>query len=366
MAVDGSGNLFIADSGNHRIRRVDPSGIITTVAGREERGFSGDGGPAIQAGFDYPLDVVVDSAGNLFIADSGNHSIRRVGPSGAISTIAGSRKQGFGGDGDPAVTAQLRGPAGVAVDSAGNLFIADSGNDRIRRVDPSGVITTMAGMGARGFGGDNGSAVDAQLFIPAGVAVDSTGNLFIADSANDRIRRVDPSGTISTIAGTRQRRFNGDNGPATQARLHAPFGLATDNAGNLFIADYWNHRIRRVDPTGTISTIAGTGERGHSGDGGPAVAARLNSPDGIVVDSAGNLFIADSSNHRIRRVGPLGTITTIAGTGAWGFGGDNGPATQARLYAPSGLATDNAGNLFIADTRNQRIRRVDPSGTITT
>ena len=422
LAVDDTGNLFIADSGNHRIRRVDPSGIITTVAGRGERGFSGDGGPSIRAQFDYPLDVAVDSAGNLFIADYWNHRIRRVGPSGAISTIAGSSKQGFSGDGDPAVTAQLRGPAGVAVDGAGNLFIADSGNDRIRRVDPSGVITTiagtgasgfsgdgdpavtaqlrgpagvavdsagslfiadsgndrirrvdpsgvittMAGMGAPGFGGDNGSAVDAQLFIPAGVAVDSAGNLFIADSGNDRIRRVDPSGTISTIAGTRQRRFSGDNGAATQARLHAPFGLATDNAGNLFIADYLNHRIRRVDPTGTISTIAGTGERGHSGDGGPAVAARLNFPDGLAVDSAGNLFIADSGNHSIRRVGPLGTITTIAGTGAWGFGGDNGPATQARLHAPSGLATDNTGNLFIADSGNDRIRRVDPSGTITT
>jgi len=366
LVVDSAGNLFIADRFNHRIRRVDPSGTITTIAGTGESGFSGDGGPAVAAQLSRPSGVAVDNAGNLFIADRFNHRIRRVDPSGTITTIAGTGEGGFGGDGGPAAAAQLNSPNGVAVDSAGNLYIADINNHRIRRVHPSGVITTIAGTLSSGFSGDGGPAVAVRLSLPTGVAVDGTGNLFIAQSLNDRIRQVDPSGIITTIAGTRQKRFSGDNGPATQARLHDPFGLAADNAGNLFIADSNNDRIRRVDPSGVVTTIAGTGERGYSGDGGPAVAARLSRPAGVAVDGAGNLFIVDNWNHCVRRVTPFGTITTIAGTGAWGFSGDNGPAVSAQLAYPQDVAVDGAGNLFIVDTRNHRIRRVDPTGAITT
>ena len=365
VAVDGSGNLFIADYGNNRIRRVDASGTITTIAGTGEPGFGGDGGLAADAQLYAPHGVEVDGSGNLFIADYSNNRIRRVDASGTITTIAGTGEPGFGGDGGPVVEAQLSLPRGVAVDGAGNLFIADTGNNRIRRVDPSGTITTIAGTGEPGFGGDGGLAADAQLYAPYDVAVDGSGNLFIADSANSRIRQVDTKGTITTIAGTGESGFGGDNGPAVEAQLNFPLSVTVNGAGNLFIAD-GNSRIRQVDTTGTITTIAGAGGAGFSGDGGPAVEAQLSVLRGVAVDGAGNLFIADTTNHRIRRVDPSGTITTIAGTGEPGFGGEGGPAADAQLNLPYGVAVDGAGNLFIADAWNNRIRRVDPSGTITT
>ena len=368
VAVDGAGNLYIADSNNDRIRRVDPSGTITTIAGTRSRGYSGDGGPAVQAWLSFPIGVAVDGAGNLYIADSNNHRIRRVDPSGTITTIAGTGTSGHSGDGGPAVSAQLFNPRGVAVDGAGNLYIADIRNHRIRRVDAFGTITTIAGTGREGYSGDNGPAVGAQLDFPAGVAVDGVGNFYIADSENARIRRVAPSGTITTIAGTGEWDFSGDGGPAVQAALSVPTGVTVDRAGNLYIADSRNHRIRRVDPSGTITTIAGTRSRGYSGDGGPAVQAWLSFPIGVAVDGAGNLYIADSENHRIRRVDASGirTITTIVGTGSRGYSGDGGPAVSARLNRPRGIAVDSAGNFYIADSENHRIRRVDASGTITT
>ena len=304
----------------------------------------------------WPGGVAVDGVGNLYVADSFNHRIRRVDPSGTITTIAGTGERGFSGDGGPAVAAQLRRPEGVAVDAAGNLYIADRYNNRIRRVDPFGTITTIAGTGEYGFSGDGGPAVAARLRLPYGITADTAGNLYIADTFNDRIRQIDPSGTITTIAGTGLSGFSGDNGPAIQARLYRPGGVAVDAAGNLYIADSYNNRIRRVDPFGTITTIAGTGEYGFSGDGGPAVAARLRLPYGIIVDTAGNLYIADSYNNRIRRVDPSRVITTIAGTGEYGFSGDGGPAVEAQLAYPLGLAVDAAGNLYVADSRNHRIR----------
>ena len=320
VTVDAAGNLYIADTGNHHIRRVDPSGIISVIAGIGEEGYTGDGGPAIDARLQYPAGVTVDAEGNLFFSESFENSIRRVDPSGIITTIAGTGERGFAGDGGPAVEAQLASPRGVAVDAAGNLFIADSGNHRIRKVDPSGVIATVAGTGiyepgVGGFDGDGGPAVEAQLGVPSGVAVDVDGNLFIAVITFSNIRRVDPSGNITTIAGVGRWGFSGDDGPAVEAHLSGPGDLALDAAGNLFIADAGNNRIRRVDSSGIITTIAGTGERGFSGDGGPAVAAQLDDPRGVAVDAAGNLYIADHDNHRIRKVDPSGTITTIAGTG---------------------------------------------------
>ncbi len=363
VAVDGAGNLFIADSDNYRIRKVDTAGVITTVAGTGRFGFSGDGGPAAAARLAFPEGVAVDGAGNLFIADSHNYRIRRVDTAGVITTVAGTGMGGGSGDGGPAADAYLDRPSDVTVDGAGNLFIADWGNQQIRKVDSAGVITTVAGTGRFGFSGDGGPAADAYLDRPSDVAVDGAGNLFIADSGNRRIRKVDTSGVITTVAGAGER---GDGGPATKARLDSPSDVTVDGAGNLFIADWGAGRIRKVDTAGVITTVAGTGERGFSGAGGPAPAARLRSPSDVAVDGAGNLFIADTSNQRIRKVDTSGVITTVAGTGGYGFSGDGGPATAARLAFPGGVAVDGAGNLFIADTSNQRIRKVDMAGVITT
>ena len=244
--MDARGNLYIADGWNHRIRGVSPSGIISTVAGNGAPWFSGDGGSATSASVCQPTGVAVDAAGNLYIADYGNHRIRGVSPSGIISTVAGSGTQGFSGDGGPATSASLNYPGSVAVDAAGNLYIADSQNDRIRKVSASGIISTVAGNGALGFSGDGGPASSASLLLPGGVAVDAAGNLYIADSQNDRIRKVSASGIISTVAGSGAQGFSGDGGPATSALLYGPFGVAVDAAGDLYIGDFHNYRIRKV------------------------------------------------------------------------------------------------------------------------
>ena len=366
VAVDGSGNLYIADSENHRIRRVDGAGTITTVAGTGERGYGGDGGPAVEARLNGPRGVAVDGSGNLYIADSGNHRIRRLEASGIITTVAGNGERGFGGDGGAAVEAQLYLPLGVAVDGSGALYIADTFNRRIRRVDRSGTITTVAGNGGIGYGRGGGPAVRTSLNVPLGVAVDGSGNLYIAESDQNRIHRVDASGIITTVAGTGEGGGGGDGGRAVEARLNSPISVAVDRAGNLYIAEYSNHRIRRVDVSGIITTVAGTGEIGFSGDGGPAVEARLWHPGGVAVDGSGALYIADTFNHRIRRVDASGALTTIAGIGESDFSGDGGLAAGAWLNQPEGVAVDTSGNVYIADTHNHRVRRVDASGIITT
>ena len=292
MALDGSGNLYIADLGNHRIRKVDAAGVISTVAGDGTWGSSGDGGPATAAQLRRPYDVALDGAGNLYIADEFNRRIRKVDAAGVITTVAGDGTEGFGGDGGPATAARLDSPSGVALDGDGNLYIADRGNNRIRKVR-SGVITTVAGDGTYGYSGDGGPATAALLNGPTDVAVDGAGNLYIADHDNDRIRKVDPAGVITTVAGDGTEGYGGDGGAATAAQLHWPRGVALDGAGNLYIADTSNHRIRKVDAAGVISTVAGGG---YGGDGGPAVAALLNGPTDVAPDGAGNLYIADTSN----------------------------------------------------------------------
>ena len=386
VAVDSTGNLFIADTGNNRIRKVFPSGIIATVAGNGTPGFSGNGGPATSAQLNWPLGVAVDGAGNLFIADRGNNHIRKVSTSGIITSVAGGGTlQGSSGDGGPATSAALE-TAGVAVDGAGNLFLVDGnsydGRARIRKVSPSGIITTVAGTGTAGFSGDDGPATNAQLILTesTGLAVDGAGNLFLADRGNLRIRQVSLNGIITTVAGNGTLGLSGDGGPATSAQLY-PLSVAVDGAGNLFVADgnlyisRGGNRIRKVSPGGIITTVAGCGcfAGGNSGDGGPATNARLslgggdpNSLGGTAVDSAGNLFIADTGNHRIRKVSPSGIMTTVAGNGTRGSSGDGGPATSAQLSQPLAVAVDGGGNLFIADTGNNRIRKVSPSGIITT
>jgi sugar lactone lactonase YvrE len=346
---------------------------IDTVAGTGVAGYSGDGGAATSAQLEYPSDVVFDAAGNLIIVDWYNHRIRRVTPDGIITTIAGGGTNGLG-DGGPATSAKLYFPFGVAVDGDGNLAIADNRNNLIRRVDAeTGIITTIAGMkdtygcsGYRGDNGDGGAATSAGLCYPNAVAFDAAGNLVIADSGAHRIRRVDAvTGIITTIAGTGVPGYSRDGGAATSARLYSPTDVTFDSNGNLVIADYGTDRIRRVDAvTGIIATIAGTGIPGFSGDGQLATRARLLHPAGVAFDAAGNLAIADFYNQRIRRVDAVtGIITTIAGTGVYGYSGDGGAATSAQLYFPSGVAFDAAGNLAIADENNHRIRTVTADDT---
>jgi len=369
VAVDSAGNLYIADGLNNRIRMVS-NGTITTVAGNGTGGSSGDGGPATNASLNSPYGVAVDSVGNLYIADTGSALIRKVS-GGTITTVAGNRTAGFSGDGSLATSASLLEPRGVAVDPAGDLYIADTNNDRIRRVS-GGVIMTFAGNGAYSFSGDGGLATSASLDQPFGVTVDSTGAVYIADYGNNRIRKVS-GGIITTLAGNGHYGFAGDGGPASSALLMNPWATAVDSAGNLYIADYGNNRIRKVSG-GMISTVAGNGSGGFSGDGGLATSASIDEPVGVAVDAAGSLYIADSNNNRIRKVSN-GIITTVAGNGTQGFSGDGGPATSASINLitddanlitnAGGVATDLAGNLYIADAGNARVRKVS-AGTITT
>ena len=366
VALDGSGNLYIADQLNNRIRKVDTSGKITTVAGTGTGSFGGDGGPATQAWINSPRSVEVDGSGNLYIVDRWNYRIRKVDTAGTITTVAGTGTSGFSGDGGQATDARINAPRGVAVDGSGNLYIADTSNNRIRKVDSSGVITTVAGTGTLGFSGDGGQATAAKIWEPSGVEVDGSGNLYIADTQNYRIRKVDTSGTITTVVGVGLSGFGGDGGPATGAQIRSPQGVEVDGSGNLYIADPGNHRVRKVDTSGTITTVAGTGTRGFSGDNGPATEAQLDWPQRVAVDGSGNLYITDRNRHRVRKVDTAGTITTVAGTGTAGFSGDDGPATSAQINRPEGVAVDESGNLYISDTSNQRIRKVDSSGVITT
>ncbi len=366
VAADAAGNLYIADTYNHRIRKVTAEGLISTVAGNGTAGYSGDGGLATVAQLNYPYAVAADAAGNIYVADSLNDRIRKVTAGGVISTVAGNGTGGFSGDGGLATAALMFEPEGVAVDAGGNLYIADSGNERIRRVTTGGVISTVAGNGTAGYSGDGGLATAAHLGYPEDVAVDAAGSLYISDHYNYRIRRVTAGGVISTVAGNGTRGFSGDGGPATAAQLYGPEGVAVDTAGNIYIADIYNSRIRKVTAGGVISTVAGNGTGGFSGDGGPATAAQLFNPTSMVVDAVGNLYFADIYNNRIRKVTAEGVIGTVAGNGTGGFSGDGGPATVAQLDGPFGVAVDAAGNIYIADTNNDRIRKVTAEGVIST
>lgn len=306
-------------------------------------------------------------AGVLTGCGGGGTSVGGPGPQpSGIVTVAGTGVAGYTGDGGPAKSAELDSPYGVSTDASGNIYIADTGNSVIRKVDSSGKITTIAGDGMKGYGGDSGPATSAALFSPYRAVADHAGNVYIADFYNNRIRKVDASGTITTVAGTGVQGYNGDSIPATTAQLSNPAAIAVDGAGNLYIVDTWNHRIRKVDTSGTIKTIAGTGVGGVLGDGGAATSAQVNEPEGIALDSSGNIYIADYGNSKIRKIDTFGIINTIAGTGSTGFSGDGGPATAASLNLPTGVAADSSGNVYIADNQNSRVRKVDTSGVITT
>jgi sugar lactone lactonase YvrE len=366
VAVDASGNVYISDQYNYRVRKVNPAtGIISTVAGTGTAGFSGEAGPAISAKIYLPVGLAVDASGNLYFADYYNDRIRKVTvATGIITTVAGSASSGtFGGDGGDATAAQIARPTAVALDSSGSLYIADMSNQRVRKVGvpvATRVLSTPAGNGSTPYNGE-GPAIGAALNTPDGVATDSSGNIYIADLYHDRIRKVTiATGVISTVAGTGVAGYSGENGPATSARIYNPHGMAVDSAGNFYFGDYYNSRVRKVTAaTGLITTVAGSGTYGSLGDGGLATAAQLSYPTAVAVDAAGNLYIADSNNHRIRKVA-VGTavITTIAGTGAAGVGGDGGLATLAQLNDPQGVAVDAAGNVYIGDTNNHRIRKI--------
>lgn len=287
--------------------------------------------------------------------------MRKIDSSGVIRTIAGSGVGGFSGDGGPATAARLRDILGVAVDRAGNVYVSDSGNNRVRKIDTAGIIQTIAGTGTAGFAGDGGLATAAQLRSPAGVAVDSSGNVLIADQINSRVRKIDATtGIISTIAGTAAGAgFSGDGGPSTAARVNLPLGVAIDASDNIYIADTFNRRIRKIDAiSGTIQTIAGNGTQGSSGNGGPATAAQLVVPLSVAVDRSGNVYIADSEDQRVRKVDSRGTIVNFAGTGNAGYSGEGGPATVAQLTNPRGVAVNAAGVVYITDSGNNRIRKV--------
>lgn len=356
LAVDAAGNVYISDYGNHRIRKVDTAGIITTVAGNGDVGFSGDENAAINARLWHPCGINFDKAGNLYIADSGNHRIRKVTPEGVITTVVGYVAGGFSGDEDSALAAQVLYPTDVVFDSKGSMYIADSGNNRIRRVTPEGIMKTFAGTGSYTFGGDGGAATSAQFRTPIGIAVDASDNVYVSDYTNHRIRRIASGGTITTIAGSAEAGFSGDNGQGTSAKLYFPRGIAVDASGNITFADLYNQRIRRITSAGNISTIAGNGLFGFGGDGGSAFSAQLNQPSAAVKDASGNLWIADTGNHRLRKISPDGVVSTALG---------DGNANASGLSFPAALAIDPTGNLFIADTGNNRIRQVAPDGGVT-
>jgi uncharacterized protein (TIGR03437 family) len=375
--VASSPTSYVGRSGR-RLRKVAPDGAIATAAGNGTEEYSGDGGPSTAAQLDAPWGVAADSRGNVYVADSGNHTVRKIAPNGIITTVVGTAVRGYSGDGGPATHAQLDQPLGIAVDGAGNLFIAECLGARIRKVSLTGIITTVAGSGASGYSGDGGPAVKAQLACPHGVAADASGNLYIADTGNQRLRKVSADGLISTIAGNGSNGFAGDGGPALNARLFAPTSVALDATGNLYIADTGNNRIRRISPDGTINTVAGGGRSSLTAgnDGIPATTAALGGPQGVAVDSRSNIYIGDTQGNHVRRVSPAGIISTIAGRALYGYvayfdgnfdlylrgyTGDGGPSANAQIGMPYGLAVDPDFNVYFADLPNAAVRVLKPS-----
>mgnify|MGYP001807831750 FL=1 len=424
LAFD-KGNLYVADRNNHRIRKIDLKGIISTVAGTGIPECCNDNGLAVEAHLHFPSDIDVDTEGNLYISDRSNNRIRKVNPDGIITTIAGLGKPGYGGDFGPADKALLKYPFGISHDNKGNFYIADRGNNRVRKIDQRGIITTIAGDGTHSFGGDYGPANQSSLAFPTDVIVDSLGTVYIADRNNNRVRKIDRLGVITTLMGLSQTEFNGDNEISAETTLHLPFALALNGEDRLLVVDRNHFRVREVRlQSNQVETIAGNGTFLFRGDGGPGGGATLDAPSGIAVDSKGDVLFADRLHQRIRRVGSNGIIETVIGNGkqgnegngrpgieatlhlpevlvndhedniyltqrsgnAWiirkfsaegiithfagngrqGNTGDAGPATEASFHTISDIAADGSGNIFIADSINRNIRKIDKQGIIST
>jgi hypothetical protein len=328
---------------------------IYTYAGDGTSAYGGDGGAATAAQLYGPVGIGYDAAGNLYATEYYGHRIRKVSPAGIITSVAGNGTPGYSGDGGAATAAQLNSPMAAITDAVGNLYISDYVNCRIRKIDAAGIISTIAGNGTPGFSGDGAQATAAQLNNPRGIVFDRSGNIFIADFNNHRIRKISTSGVITTVAGTGTGGFTLDGVAATTAQLQYPTGVAIDTGGNLIIADYINNRIRKVDAAGIISTLAGTGSAAYSGDGGAAALAALHKPRTIAIDSSNNIYIADQDNHRIRKIDGTGNISTIAGTGTSGYGGEGVLATASQISYPSGLCLGVGGELYFTDGDRVRL-----------
>jgi uncharacterized protein (TIGR03437 family) len=370
IAIDRNGTLYFAEGGvgsgsglaqgTYRVWTSSAAGTLAAVAGNGAPSFSGDGGSSVSAQLNTAADVAVAADGTLYIADTGNQRVRRVDPDGAITTILGNGTPGFAVEFGAPGSAMLHTPRGIAVDPGGAVTVADTGNSRVRKFQAGGNIFTYAGNGNASYFGDEGAATRAAVNQPEGVAFDAAGNLYIADTFDNAVRKVTPAGTITTVAGTGQPGFAGDGGPAIAARLNRPRAVAADAAGNVYVADTGNQRVRRIDLRGVIATVAGNGSTDFVAGDAAATSTALSDPRGVAVDAAGNVYIADTGHNRVRKVFPSGAITTIAGTGSCCYSGDGGLATAAQLNQPWGLALDAAGNLFVADSGNSAIRVLRP------
>ena len=364
LNLDKLGNLYIAETDSELICKVDPAGIITIIAGTNtfQRGLDGDGGPATACTMTQPGGIASDTSGNVYFSDTYNGRIRVINKAtGIISNFAGTGSFNFAGDGGPAAAAEFTFPFGIFHDVTGNLIICDGPDNLLRQINATGTISTIAGRCGRYT--DGYAAVNAEICTPANIATDLSGNVFIADYDNHRIQEINAStGVISTVAGNGIPGYGsamlGDGGPATNAHLYFPNSMTLDNAGNMYVIDNGNNRIRKVNTAGIINTIAGNDTAGYNGDNRPATSAFLLGPVGIAADTSGNIYIADQFNSRIRKVNAAGIITTLAGTGSTTFSGDGGPATNAKINNPAGVAADYNGNIFIADGSNYRVRKV--------
>ncbi|UAY53234.1 NHL repeat-containing protein [Ferruginibacter albus] len=332
---------------------------ISTIAGTGVDDYSGDGSSATSATLFGPTGICTDTTGNIYIADNANHVIRKINTSGTITTIAGNNKPGYFGDNESATSAELNFPYRLCIDGIGNIYFSDQQNSVIRRIDANGIITTIAGNGTKGFSGDGGLATEAQLNDPLGIAIDSIGDLYIAEGYNQRIRKINTSGVITTIAGNGDRGYAGDGNAAIQAELNAPTGIAVDNSGNIYFTEELNNDVRKIDTSGIITTVAGNQTKGYSGDGSLATNAQLNAPLGISIDANNNLYITDASNFVVRKITTDGIITTIAGTGNQSNSlTGNGQAIQINLGSPNGIAVDATGNVYVTDAGQNVIRKI--------
>jgi sugar lactone lactonase YvrE len=369
LAVDGAGNIYVADEENHLIRKITPYGtnwVVTTLAGKGLDPGSADG-LGTEARFVFPYGVAADSAGNVYVADIGNSAIRKVTPVGtnAVVTTPAGFGSNYGGADELGIAARFKGPSAVAVDSAGNVYVADQGNHTLRKVTSNGAVTTMAGLA--GYGGSaDGTGDIARFNAPGGLAVDSAGNVYVAERGNNTIRKVAPSGTnwvVTTLAGSSDPETSqgSADGLGNSARFATPSGVAVDSAGDVYVADSLNHTIRQITPSGTVTTRAGTAEQSGSADG-VGLAARFNNPNGLAIDSVNNLYVADTWNHTIRKITSTRVVSTLAGL-AGNPGSADGIGKAARFNHPASVAVDSTGNLYVADTYNNTIRKLTPAGT---